>query len=396
MGARWRTVVAGITVGGALLTAGCATFSDEPKDWHPQDQLTPQAAPDPQLPGDEGGTGGTGGPGGTGRPRPSDVPPPDGCKDYNPAVIGTCMASVVAVAAIPGDGQDPAALVGERGTGRILRVKRGADPQVVATVPVDAKTDGGLTGLALSPSYAEDQLIFAYITTAKDNRLVRIAPGDTPKPVLTGIPRGPRGNAGALALDHRGALLLATGNAGNPALAANAASLAGKVLRIDTAGKAAADNPDPKTRVVAAGLVTPGGVCASLDGSRLWVTDHAQAGDLLYHLQPGKPLGAPAWTWPDKPGVSGCVSTPDAVWVVTARAGNVQNLPMAEDGSFSGKPQITMAGEDGFGRMAGFDLVNQRLAVAGTVNKDGGKPVSSDDRAVLLAPVVGGGGGGPD
>jgi glucose/arabinose dehydrogenase len=392
MGLRWRTLVAGVTVSGVLLTAGCATFSDQPEDWHPQDELTPQAAPDPELPGDPGSSGASGG---SEQPKPQDVPPPNGCKDYNPAVIGTCMATVVAVAALPGDGQDPAALVGERDTGRILRVKHGADPQVVATVPVDATTDGGLTGLALSPTYAEDQLLFAYITTPTDNRLVRIAPGDTPKPVLTGIPRGPTGNKGALALDHRGALLLATGNAGNPALAKDSRSLAGKVLRIDAAGQPAPDNPTP-TRVVADGLASPGGVCASMDGSRMWVTDRAPTGDLLYLLQPGKPLGTPAWTWPDRPGVAGCASTPDSVWLVTSQAGNLQNLPLAEDGSFSGKPEVTMADKEGFGRMAGFDLVNDSLAVAGTVNKDGGKPVSSDDRAVLVTVLQGGGGGGPD
>ncbi len=392
MGLRWRTLVAGVAVSGVLLTAGCATFSDQPEDWHPQDELTPQAAPDPELPGDPGGSGASGG---SEQPKPQDVPPPNGCKDYNPAVIGTCMATVVAVAALPGDGQDPAALVGERDTGRILRVKHGADPQVVATVPVDASTDGGLTGLALSPTYAEDQLLFAYITTPTDNRLVRIAPGDTPKPVLTGIPRGPTGNKGALALDHRGALLLATGNAGNPALATDSRSLAGKVLRIDAAGQPAPDNPTP-TRVVADGLASPGGVCASMDGSRMWVTDRAPSGDLLYLLQPGKPLGTPAWTWPDRPGVAGCASTPDSVWLVTSQAGNLQNLPLAEDGSFSGKPEVTMADKEGFGRMAGFDLVNDSLAVAGTVNKDGGKPVSSDDRAVLVTVLQGGGGGGPD
>jgi glucose/arabinose dehydrogenase len=392
MGLRWRTLVAGVAVSGVLLTAGCATFSDQPEDWHPQDELTPQAAPDPELPGDPGGSGASGG---SEQPKPQDVPPPNGCKDYNPAVIGTCLATVVAVAALPGDGQDPAALVGERDTGRILRVKHGADPQVVATVPVDASTDGGLTGLALSPTYAEDQLLFAYITTPTDNRLVRIAPGDTPKPVLTGIPRGPTGNKGALALDHRGALLLATGNAGNPALATDSRSLAGKVLRIDAAGQPAPDNPTP-TRVVADGLASPGGVCASMDGSRMWVTDRAPSGDLLYLLQPGKPLGTPAWTWPDRPGVAGCASTPDSVWLVTSQAGNLQNLPLAEDGSFSGKPEVTMADKEGFGRMAGFDLVNDSLAVAGTVNKDGGKPVSSDDRALLVTVLQGGGGGGPD
>jgi glucose/arabinose dehydrogenase len=392
MGARWRTVVAGIAVSGALLTAGCATFSDQPEEWNPQDELTPQAAPEPQLPGDEGADGSTGG---SGPPEPSEVPPPDGCKDYNPAVIGTCMATVVSVAALPGDGRDPAAFVGERDTGRILRVKKGADPQPVATVPVDASSDGGLTGLALSPTYAEDQLLFAYITTPTDNRLVRIAPGDTPKPVITGIPRGPSGNKGALALDNRGALLLATGNAGNPALATDERSLAGKVLRIDATGKPAPDNPTG-TRTYASGLHSPGGVCSSLDGSRLWVTDRAPSGDQLHLLEPGKPLTAPAWTWPDKPGIAGCVSTPDAVWVVTSKAGNVQSLPLADDGTFTGKPQVTMAAEDGFGRLAGFDLINNRLAVAGTVNKDGGAPVSSDDRAVVVTVLQGGEGGGPD
>jgi glucose/arabinose dehydrogenase len=392
MGVRWRTLVAGVTAGGVLLTAGCATFSDQPEEWRPQDELTPQAAPEPQLPGDEGSAGT---PPQEEQPEPSDVPPPNGCTDYNPAVIGTCMTTVMAVAAVPGDGQDPSALVGERDTGRILRVKPNTKPQVVATLPVDASTDGGLTGLALSPTYAEDQLLFAYITTPTDNRLVRVAPGDTPKPVLTGIPRGRTGNKGALALDHRGALLLATGNAGNPTLARNPASLAGKVLRIDAAGQPAPDNPTPN-RVVASGLYSPGGVCGSMDGSRLWVTDHAPTADVLYQLEPGRPLGEPAWSWPDRPGVAGCASTPEAVWVVTAGDGNLQNLPLAEDGTFRGKPEISLADAEGFGRMSGFDLVNERLAVAGTVNKDGGKPVSSDDRAVLITVLQGGGGGGPD
>jgi glucose/arabinose dehydrogenase len=394
MRVRLRTLVAGLTVGGALLTAGCASFTDQPKDWHPQDELTPQAAPDPELPGDEGG--GAGGTGTPAQPKPSDVPPPNGCTDYDPAVIGTCMSTVVAVAALPGDGQDPVALVGERDTGRILRVKHGAKPHLVATLPVDASSDGGLTGLALSPSYAEDQLLFAYVTTKTDNRLVRIAPGDTPKPVLTGIPRGASGNRGALALDHRGALLLATGNAGNPTLARNPGSLAGKVLRLDASGQAAPDNPTP-ARIVAQGIYSPAGVCASMDGSRLWVTDNTPTADLLYHLEPGKPLGEAAWSWPDRPGVAGCASTPDGVLVVTAKTGSLQELPMAEDGSFSGKPEVTLEGKDGFGRLAGFDLVNDRLGVAGTVNKDGGTPVSSDDRALVITVIpTGGGGRGPD
>jgi glucose/arabinose dehydrogenase len=383
--------MATVTVGGVLITAGCATVAEQPQDWRPQDQIEPQAAPEPQDPG-SGGSGGTGGGGGGTRPpsSPSQVPPPDGCTDFHPAVIGTCLNQLASVAALPGDGSDPSALVGERTTGRILLVKKGAKPKVVAVAPVDASTDGGLTGLALSPTYQEDQLIFAYISTPTDNRLVRIAPGDTPKPVLTGIPRGATGNKGALALDHRGALLLATGDAGNAALAKDSKSLAGKVLRLDANGKPAPDNPDPRSAVVAGGLRSPGGVCASIDGSRMWVTDRTADADLLYQLELGKPMSAPAWSWPDRPGIAGCASTANAVWLATSQQGSLQTLPMAEDGSFSGKPVVTMPPEEGFGLLGGMDLLNEQMAIGGTINKAaGGKPVSSDDRAVVILTIDG-------
>src|SRR6185312_13272962 len=158
--------------------------------------------------------------------------PPQGCADPDPAVVATCLEPISALAVLPGS--TPVSLAAERTTGRILRVQRQRPNQEVTTLAVDPAGDGGLTGLTLSPSYSEDELIYAYITTPVDNRVVRIAPGDPPKPVLAGIPRGATGNAGALAVDSHGMLLVATGDTGNPALAADPHSLAGKVLRIDT------------------------------------------------------------------------------------------------------------------------------------------------------------------
>jgi glucose/arabinose dehydrogenase len=362
-----RMKLATCVLGGMLLSA-CATFTAQPppESWKPQQPLTPQAGPEPQAPD----TGGAPGEGGGGTPgAPSEIPPPNGCTDFNPMVIATCLNPSYAVAALPGDGSDPIALVGERTTGRILRVRKDAEPVVVATVPVDAGTDGGLTGLALSPNYAEDRLVFAYVTTATDNRVVRIA-----------------------AQDHRGALLLATGDAGNPALALDQASLAGKVLRINALGKPADGNPTRTSAVVASGVHSPGGVCASMDGARMWLTDREATRDLLYRLQLGKPLGEPAWTWPDRPGVAGCMSTEPAVAVAAAGAGNLQVLPLTREGTFRGKPQALLADKDGFGRLAGLDLVNNAVAVGTTVNKDGGTPVSSDDRAIKLNPAGGPGG----
>jgi glucose/arabinose dehydrogenase len=393
MSLRSRVLVAGV-LGGVLLTSGCATFTDQPstESWRPQEKLTPQGGPEPQVPGEQQpGDGSSGGGGG-----PTQIPPPDGCTDYNPAVIATCLDTVSAVAALPGDGKDPTALVGERRSGRILRVKSQTAPQLVATVPVDGSTDGGLTGLALSPTYAEDQLIFAYVTTATDNRVVRIAPGDVPKPIITGIPRGATNNRGTLALDHSGALLLATGDTGNPQAAGDLNSLAGKVLRFDPTGQPAAGNPTAGSLVVASGLRAPGGMCTPVNGPGGWVTDRAATQDVLYKLELGKPLTSPAWTWPDRPGVAGCAATVDGVTVVMSTAGNAQWLPVAADGTFSGKPEITLDKEEGFGLLGGLDAVNDQVAVAGTVNKDGGKPVSSDDRAVIIVPQSSSGGGGPD
>ena len=85
---------------------------------------------------------------------------------------------------------------------------------LVTTIPVDATGGGGLTGLVLSPAYAEDQLVYAYITTPTDNRVVKLAAGEPPKPVLVGIPRGAQHNAGALGVDSDGLLLVATGDTG--------------------------------------------------------------------------------------------------------------------------------------------------------------------------------------
>jgi glucose/arabinose dehydrogenase len=377
-----------------MMVSGCADFTGEAasNSWQPAPALSPEQPPNPILPGQAGPSdnGDQGGPQG----QNGAIPPPQGCQDFNPAVIATCLDSVSAVVALPGTDNDPIGLAAERTSGRILRVHKGDQPTLVTTLTVDTSTpDGGLTGLALSPTYSQDQLMFAYVTTATDNRVMLIAPGDTPKPILTGIPRGATGNRGVLAVDHRGELLVATGDAGNPALATNPTSLAGKVLRIDVDGQPAQDNPNPESAIVASGLYEPGGLCSSVDGSQAWVTDRAPTEDVLYRLQLGHPLGDPAWTWPDKPGVAGCASFSTSVMVATAIAGNVQSLALNKDGSFTGSPQISLQGPTGFGRVSGMDIISDRGAMASTVNRDpGGKPVSSDDRVIVITSQPAGGG----
>ena len=295
--------------------------------------------------------------------------------------MATCLAPVTAIAVLP---DARTALVAER-TGRVLRVQRGVDPVVVTTVPVDTAGGGGLTGLVLSPGYAEDRLVYAYATTPSDNRVLRLAPGEEPKPVLTGIPRGSRDNAGALATDGKNALVVATGSAGQTP---DAASLAGKLLRIDTLGRPAADNPNPTSPIYSSGLQAPGGVC--VDGGTVWVTDHARARDVLYRAVPGA-VRDPAWRWTDGPGVAGCVAQSGLLLVAQTAGRAVFVLrPEQNSSAFTGDPQTLL--QNRYGRLWAAAPAPDGLLWVGTTNKGaGGKIVPSDDRVVRIQPPTGGG-----
>lgn len=388
-----------LAVSGLLVLSGCADFEDEASGerWSAAPELSPERGPQPQLPEAE-----TPDVPSAPEQQPTKVPPPEGCKDFDQAVIATCLDTVSAVAPLPGGGQVISALAGERRSGRVMLVDSNGTKNRFAELDVAATGDGGLTSLALSPTYAEDRLVYAYVTTPEDNRVVRFARGQEPKPVLTGIPKGPSGNAGALLATADGSLLVATGNAGDAAKAGRAGTLSGKVLRIDPSGAPASDNPRNGSPVLASGLTAPGGLCQTPDGSRTWVTDRGADKDALFAVPDGADgpdgvaeLGSPAWTWPDKPGVTGCADWTDSVAVATSHGENVQNLPLTQDGSVGGEPQVTMDGDNGpsYGRLGSLSQVSENVSVAGTVNKDGGKPGSSDDRVVLIVRQPSGGSG---
>jgi glucose/arabinose dehydrogenase len=364
-----------------LLVAGCATFPDEgPRDWREKLEGAGELGRPPVIP-DSGAPGSPLPPGGA--PQSGAPQLPAGCVDPDPQVVATCLEPVGAIAVLP-DGRS--ALVAERTTGRVLRVERGIAPQLVATVPVDATGDGGLTGLVLSPGFAEDQLVYAYATTSQDNRVVRIARGEPPKPVLTGIPRGAVRNGGALGVDSTGALLVATGDAGGPA---DPASLAGKVLRMDTLGAPAAGNPDPASVIHSSGLQAPGGVCTDPVDATSWVTDRTATVDVLHRLVVG-PLPAPAWTWPDRPGVAGCMARPGVVAIAQTAGAALFVLRPAENGTFTGEPETLLGGT--YGRLSAAALAPDGLLWLGTVNKAaGGSPVPADDRVLRIQPPAGGG-----
>ncbi|MGH3671424.1 MAG: PQQ-dependent sugar dehydrogenase [Pseudonocardiaceae bacterium] len=370
----------------AVLLGGCSVTPTFPErdtgPFHPKLEIGAESGPRPEIPGSPEESG----PGAPGRPPPG---PPHGCADPDPQVIATCLEPISALVVLPGS-----ALVGlaaERTTGRIIQVQQHRPNQEIAALAVDPAGDGGLTGLTLSPSYTEDELIYAYITTPVDNRVVRIAPGDPPKPVLTGIPRGPTGNAGALALDTRGRLLVATGDAGNPGAVGDPSSLAGKVLRIDTFGRPAPGNPGG-SRMLASGLHAPGGLCVDPLTNEVWITDRDPQADLLRRLQPGRSLSPASWTWPAGTGAAGCVVMMGRIQVAFSSGAPMFALGIGPNGTFIGPPlQIPL---ERYGRLSAAALSpDGRMMWLGTVNKTGAKHLSSDERVFMLPDPVGPGGG---
>lgn len=303
---------------------------------------------------------------------------------------------------------DGTALVGERTTGRIVRVqpRPGRPVRTVRTIPgLDTAGGGGLLDLALSPNYAEDQLIFAYVTTPRDNRVITFTLTGPITPVVTGIPRGRSDNAGRIAFAPGGDLLITTGDAGRPRLAAEPASLAGKVLRVTDIGRPAPGNPVAGKPQYAAGLENGSALC--VDGrSDLTVVADPRASvssDPIYVVRPGADLG-----WPPSPGSAvplatmpstartpgGCALL-DGVLFVTSLDG--QALLAAQLTSVHGGLDVSdwqVQLRQQYGRLRTVVAAPDGALWLTTSNRDGhGHPVPADERVLRIVPTGGGGSG---
>jgi hypothetical protein len=316
----------------------------------------------------------------------------------DPAVIAACLSAPTGLAPLP-DGTS--ALVGERTTGRILRVAAGAKPVLVTTIKgLDAKGDGGLLGVAVSPSYVEDGLIYAYVTTATDNRVIRVAPGDIPKPIITGIPKGATNNGGALAFTPAGVLYVGTGNAGSPAKAVDPGSLAGKLLRLDDFGKPAAGDPKSSSPVFASGFTQITAICQVPTGA-MAALDHRPAADVLLPAKSTRNYatlhsGDAIWTWTaGEGGAAGCASSETVLANTSLVKQQLAGISMSTTGTFSGSPKILLGNK--YGRLLTVQPGAKGALWMTTSNKDGhGKPTPADDRVILLPNAGAAGGDGPD
>ncbi|RJO74998.1 oxidoreductase [Nocardia panacis] len=320
---------------------------------------------------------------------PTKTPPPSAsrqlgpCEDPDQNVVATCLDTLSGLVGVP-DG----VLVAERRTGRILKVTDPKAPPVeVARLDVDGSGDGGLSDLALSPTYREDGLLYAYITTASDNRVVRLAENGPPKDILTGIPKGPTGNHGAIEWADPNRLLVLTGDAGNPGGAASAGSLAGKLLRVNSPAPGAA-----APEVALSGIGIAGDICRDPKNG-IWITDRTPAADRLQHMDSDGTVST-AWTWPDRPGVGGCAAGPDGVMVALSNAKAVA-VVVADPNTHAVTTAPSLAVQDKYGALYGATAGPDGNAWVTTANKSSGPGGPTDDRVVRIPPPQPGG-GGPD
>ncbi len=161
----------------------------------------------------------------------------------------------------------------ERDSGRLLQRLDDGTLVEVLRFDVDSAGEGGLLGLTHSPTFLADGLLYVFLTTADDNRILRVDPntGDQAL-VLSGIPDNTFHDAGRITFGPDGMLWVGTGDAGVPQLAQDLGSLAGKILRLTPTGGIPTDNPFPGSPVWAYGFRDPQGLAFDAAG-RLYATE---------------------------------------------------------------------------------------------------------------------------
>jgi glucose/arabinose dehydrogenase len=263
-----------------------------------------------------------------------------------------------------------------------------------------AAGEGGLLGLAVSPTYARDRLLYAYYTSASDNRVVRFRLGGPEEPVLTGLERGFIHDGGRIAFGPDGMLYVGTGDAGDGTNAQARTSLNGKILRLRPDGSVPPDNPFPDSPVWSLGHRNVQGLAWDRAG-RLWATEFGQnAFDEVNLIRPGRNYGwpevegrgdtdggrltNPLVTWSTaEASPAGAAIARGALYVGALRGERVWRVPLR--GERAGRPQELLG--DRYGRLRTVVTAPDGALWVTTSNRDGrGSPRDGDDRILRVAP----------
>jgi glucose/arabinose dehydrogenase len=286
---------------------------------------------------------------------------------------------------------DGSALFTERGTAKIRMIRNGRLSEVQTVPGVVPRGEGGLLGLAVSPKYATDKSVVIYYSASSDNRIAKLVLGQSPTPIVTGIPKASIHNGGRLAFGPDGFLYAGTGDGGNTANAQNLTSLGGKVLRMTVDGRPAPNNPF-NSLVYSYGHRNVQGLTWSPDG-RLFASEFGlNTWDELNQIQPGKNYGWPVCegkcnnpayvdpllVWrPSTASPSGIAFYRDNLYMAALRGTRLWQIPVTATGV--GTPRALYTGT--YGRLRTTAAAPDGTLWFTTSNRDGrGSPVAADDR----------------
>ncbi|MFI5910813.1 PQQ-dependent sugar dehydrogenase [Dactylosporangium sp. NPDC051541] len=195
------------------------------------------------------------------------------------------------------------ALLTERRTLRILRVTpTGTVTPLLRVGEATSDNEGGLLGIAVSPRYKSNHVVFVFYTTAVDNRIakLRLDGHSRPQPIVTGIPKGGIHDGGRLAFGPDGYLYATTGDASHTEAAQNLGSLGGKILRMTEDGRPPPGNPFPRSLVWSYGHRNPEGLAWDEHGTLYSAEIGEAVWDELNIIRPGANYG-----WPVVEGIGG-------------------------------------------------------------------------------------------
>jgi glucose/arabinose dehydrogenase len=344
------------------------------------------------------------GPSGTPSAAPTDTVTLPLRPSGEPRVLETGLDAPWSVVILPSG----SAFISERDSGTILeRLPQGGTRTLGVLPGVVHQGESGLLGLAVQRLEAPPYL-YAYLTTASDNRVVRMAlsgvPGSytmgAPQAVVTGIPKASNHDGGRIAFGPDGMLYITTGDASDPDAAQDLASLGGKILRVRPSGVLPADNPFPGSAVYSLGHRNPQGIAWDEQGT-MWASEFGQnTWDELNIITPGTNYG-----WPVVEGKGGDPRFADPVYEWATDEASPSGIAAVADTIFmaglggerlwtiwstDGQAPVSVASTfvEAYGRLRDVVRHGDRIWIL-TNNTDGrGSPGRDDDRLleVDLAP----------
>jgi glucose/arabinose dehydrogenase len=235
--------------------------------------------------------------------------------EYEGKVLDSTLARPWGIAALP----DGRFLITEKeGTMRISGATGGLSAPIVGIPSVNSEGQGGLLGLCLDPSFAQNRMVYwVFSEPLADGTLTSVAKGklsadEKNMEAVTVIYRATPAYKGTLHYGGRvlfskeGHLFVTTGERSDLVTRPQSQDLnsgLGKVIRIDTEGKPVAGNPfegqaNARPELYSYGHRNVQGISFHPTTGDLWETEFGpRGGDELNRIEPGKNYGWPTITY---------------------------------------------------------------------------------------------------